>query len=254
METALSQYRLLTPGLEFRGEPMPCYVFGSRGEWMDFTRRTTGGDAQLYLAITRGGYTTGDKYVAYLVGEKETISVACHEGWHQFCARHFSGRLPPFLEEGFACTFETVRFEDGKPQINTTINGLRAQQLRKSSENGALWPLRELCQLHAGMVVNRPGPRIEAFYAQSWAFARFLQEGAGGKYRPALQRLIGDLERGSVQDSTGSHTSARGPWLPGAAPILLERYLGASLEDVDAEFRVFVKQVAYDEFARHFQP
>jgi hypothetical protein len=81
-----------------------------------------------------------------------------------------------------------------------------------------------------------------------------LQEGAGGKYRAGFQRLIMDLSTGKVDDPTGSHTTANGPWLPGSAPVLLERYLGAPLEQVDVEFREFVRQVAYDEFARHFQP
>jgi hypothetical protein len=256
MELAFSQYQILTPGLAFQdqGGGMPCYIFGTRPEWMDYTRRTTGADAKLYLAINRGGFTIRDQYVAYQVGVRETLSVAAHEGWHQYCSRHFKGRLPPFLEEGFACTFETIRFEGGQPQLNSQLNGLRAQQLRKSSENGALWSLRELSQLHAGMVVTRPGPRIEAFYAQSWAFARFLQEGVDGKYRPRLQQLITDLSRGTVADPTGSHTSPGGPWLPGSAPLLLEHYLGAPIDQVDAEFRVFMHQIAYDEFARHFQP
>ena len=111
MEGALGEYHKLAPGVPLSGRPMRCYVFGTRDQWVDFTRRNTGPEAYWYLKINRGGYTVRDWFVAYDVGEASTLSVAAHEGWHQFASRHFKGRLPPFLEEGIATMFEDLRWE-----------------------------------------------------------------------------------------------------------------------------------------------
>ena len=117
MEGALGEYHRVAPGVPLTSTPMKCFVFGTREQWVDFTRRNTGPDAFWYLKINRGGYTVRDWYVSYYVGEKATLSVAAHEGWHQFASRHFKGRLPPFLEEGIATMFEDLRWTalDGGP-------------------------------------------------------------------------------------------------------------------------------------------
>ena len=111
MEGALAQYQRFTPGVRLSTRPMECYVFAQRGEWAKFTKDRTGADAAVYLQINRGGYTVRDWYVAYFIGDMGTYSVAAHEGWHQFIARHFKSRPPPFLEEGLACMFEEVRWD-----------------------------------------------------------------------------------------------------------------------------------------------
>ena len=74
---------------------MACYLFQTRDEWAAFTRTRTGADAAIYLQINRGGYTVRDWYVAYFIGDLGTYSVAAHEGFHQYVARHFRSRLPP---------------------------------------------------------------------------------------------------------------------------------------------------------------
>ena len=113
MEGAFSQYQRLAPGVPVSDKPMQCYLFANREEWTRFTRQHTGAAAEQYLRINRGGYTRGDWYVAYFIGEGATLSVAAHEGWHQFANRNFKGRLPPFLEEGVATMFEDIDFPPG---------------------------------------------------------------------------------------------------------------------------------------------
>src|SRR5438132_976318 len=100
MEGAYAQYVQLVPGVPLSERAMECYLFRKREEWNDFTRATTGRDAQIYLQIRRGGYALQDRYVAYYIGVNGTASVAAHEGWHQFVARNCRGRLPAFVEEG----------------------------------------------------------------------------------------------------------------------------------------------------------
>src|SRR5689334_20763899 len=118
MEASLKQYQLFTPGVHVTIDPLDCYVFAHRPEWAEFTAQKTGADAALYLQINRGGYTVRDWYVAYFIGDVGTYAVVAHEGWHQYVARHFRSRLPPFLEEGIATMFENVRYfsDSGPPQ------------------------------------------------------------------------------------------------------------------------------------------
>src|SRR5690606_1520091 len=141
--------------------PMEGYLFANRTEWAAFTAAHAGEDAAVYLQVPRGGYCYGDVTVMYFLGDLSTYSVAAHEGWHQFVARHFKRRLPPFLEEGMACLFESIRLEQGLPRWNLAINHNRIDKLRAAVEGEALWPLEKLIHMHAGEVVALPVGQIE---------------------------------------------------------------------------------------------
>jgi hypothetical protein len=256
MEGAYEQYRTLAPGVAPSDRPLECYVFGQRPQWAAFTESRTGTDAAIYLQITRGGYTVGDWFVAYDIGGGATYSVAAHEGWHQYVARHFKGRLPPFLEEGIACLFETVRM-DGNPHVggqlprwNWAVNRTRSAGLREAVERGNLWPLGQLITLHAGEVVNLPRERIDAFYAQNWAFARFLWDADGGHYRPMFRRLLEETAAGTLHDPTGTLRAATRNWNPAAARPILEHYLGQDLSEIERAYETYIGQIVAAEAAR----
>jgi hypothetical protein len=251
MEGALAQYRRLAPAVAPSDRPMECYLFQSRNQWANFTKGQTGADAAVYLQINRGGYTVGDWYVAYFIGDVGTLSVAAHEGWHQFVARHFESRLPPFLEEGLACMFEEVYWGEGKrpalgplPRWNFSRNRSRLLGLRNAVEAGRLLPLAEVATMHAGQVVDRPAEEIEAFYAQSWAFAKFLWDGEGARHRPALRKILADAADGTLFPGDNTRRTDGGMWDPETARPLLERYLGADLESIEASFQRYCRRLA----------
>lgn len=250
MEGALSQYRRLAPDVNPSGQPMACYLFQTRGEWAAFTQSRTGADAAIYLQINRGGYTVRDWYVAYFIGDLGTYSVAAHEGFHQYVARHFRSRLPPFLEEGLACMFEEVHWASAGggawlPRWDFAANRSRLVGLRHAYEGGYLLPLRALAAMHAGQVVDQRPEQIEAFYAQSWAFARFLWDAEGGRYRPALRRILTDAAKGTLHPDDRTLRTDDGLWDPDSAGPLLEYYLGSELEALDDAFRRYVNRIAY---------
>ena len=257
MEGALSQYRRLVPSVPVTDRPMECFLFQSRHQWAAFTKGKTGADAAIYLQINRGGYTVGDWYVAYFIGDVGTLSVAAHEGFHQYVARHFESRLPPFLEEGLACMFEEVRWGEGRrasggplPRWNFARNGSRVHGLRNAVEGARLFSLPELASMHAGQVVDQSPERIEAFYAQSWAFAKFLWDAEGGRHRPALRRILTDAANGNLYPGDNSRKHDGGLWDPESARPLLEHYLGSSLETIDGAFQRYAKRLA----AQAYQP
>jgi hypothetical protein len=106
--------------------------------------------------------------------------------------------------------------------------------------------------MHAGQIVSRPRVQIEAFYAQSWAFARFLLEGEHGRYRPALQRMLADAAAGTLFGDTTSRRVGRGLWDPGSARPMLEYYLAVPFTVIEEEYVNFVRTTAAH--ARHEEP
>ena len=221
---------------------------------MDFTRKHTGLDSSVYLQISRGGYTIHDWYVAYYIGDVSTYSVAAHEGWHQFVAPAFPGPIAAVSGRGIG-----VHVRGGSvverylPRFNLSLNPERALSLRRVVDAGELFPLSKLITLHAGNIVGLPGIRIEAFYAENWAFARYLWEGDNGKNRPALERLLADTAAGTIYDPTGSLRLAYLGWNPAGVRPLLEHYLGEDLPTIESGYQQFIHKVAYDEMTEQFQ-
>ncbi|MDB5320461.1 MAG: hypothetical protein JWN40_2092 [Phycisphaerales bacterium] len=250
MEGALAQYQKVAPGTGASETPMECYVFDRREEWEAFTKAHTGNDASIYLQIRRGGYTIRDRYVAYDIGRYATASVAAHEGWHQYVARHFIGRLPPFLEEGLACMFEGIGWKDENlPRWNLSINQVRVQALRRAVESNKLWPLEKIIAMHAGEVVEENGEKVDAFYAQAWCFAKFLYEADNARFRPNLQKWLTETAYGTVYDPTHTHNRAGGPWNRTGVKPMVEHYLNLDFATIDKLYQAYLRKVAYDEYA-----
>ncbi len=246
MESALSRYEQFTPAVIASADPMDCYMFARRPEWADFTAAKTGTDAALYLQINRGGYTVRDWYVAYYIGELGTYAVAAHEGWHQYVARNFKSRLPPFLEEGIATMFENVRYNaPNPPEWDLSPRSPRALKLQAAIASDNLFPLSKLITMHAGEVVGMSGGKIEAFYAQSWAFAEFLWNAESGKYRPAFQRLLSDCANGIARPQAVARRSIFDTWNPQSVQPMLENYLCLSMPDLDRAYQAYIREIAF---------
>ena len=107
-------------------------------------------------------------------------------------------------------------------------------------------PLPQLASMHAGQVVDQTPAQIEAFYAESWAFARFLWEADGGKHRDTLRRILTEAAEGSLFPGPSSRRTDDGLWDPDSARPLLEYYLKTDLEKLDRSFRRYVHRLAYD--------
>ena len=246
LEGAHEAYRSLAPEVAVSSYPMECYFFETRPQWAAYTKAHTGDDASIYLRVNRGGYTINDKFVAYWIGETGTYSVAAHEGFHQYAARHLKGRLPPFLEEGLACMFEQVEWvEQGKngrplPQFDVRRNHARLMALRIAADGDEMYPLDVLVTMHAGQVVGKRSAKIEAFYAESWGFARFLHE----RHPEALAKMLLDASRGTLFADSSSEDALGAPtWDPKTAQPMIEHYLGMRIPAIEGEFAGFVKSI-----------
>jgi len=249
MEGGFELYREMVPGMTVSPNQMDCYVFATRSEWEAFTREHTGNDAKLYLQINRGGYTVHDWFVAYYISPQSTFSVSAHEGWHQFVARNFKDRLPPFLEEGIATQFENIRWSGALPRWDIGRNSSRVFRLRQAYEGKYLWPLSKLVTMHAGDVVGQGFEKIESFYSQNWAFVRFCLDYQNGKYRAKFQQFLQDTAAGKLHSGAGPNMRPVRGWNPRAVQPTLEKYLGAGLDDINKDYLEYVKQIAFERFS-----
>jgi hypothetical protein len=99
--------------------------------------------------------------------------------------------------------------------------------------------------MHAGDVVGMPPGKIEAFYAQDWAFAMFLLNGDGGVHREALTKLLSDAANGTAY-LKGEVPRSLFPdaWQPSSVRPLLERYLHEDLATIDAQYSAYLIHLA----------
>lgn len=235
LETAFDSYcRYLNVTPEPRPQRMECYVFRTAAEWMKFTVSETGEMAPTYLQTRRGGYTFGKFFASHDAGAQDTLTVAAHEGLHLFITSHFKARPPPFVEEGIACCFESVRRGEKGISINVGENGSRNRRLALAVDEKKLQPLRKLLSMHAGEVIDLDVLQVETFYAQAWAFVRFLNEGEGGAYRPIFLKMIADAQAGRLSSEDLSDN-----------PAMMERYLGVSLDIIQPQYERFVVSLAH---------
>jgi hypothetical protein len=199
-EAALRNYRTGLVPLPETERPLETYVFGSRAEWSRFTEHRLGSDAGPYLKMGRGGFTSDGVAVLYDIGERDTLAIAAHEGWHQYSQTMLRNPLPVWLEEGIACYMEGFRRpkDSLQPAVLPWRNPERFAELRSSGRRGALVGLRELLEGSPQSFLQVSRDSQLSYYAQVWALVHFLRDGEGGRYRPGLERVLADAVDGTM--------------------------------------------------------
>ena len=226
MEASHAVYEQLAGGAGRGDDRLDGYVFADRDGWADYTRRTAGDVAAVYLLIGRGGYAHERAFATFYFGGPQTLETCRHEGFHQYVAATFRRRPPPFLEEGLATLFEAGF--DGDDASQPRMNGLRHREFVAAFRGGRLLPLAELLTLNAGHVAGADGAAIDAFYAQAWALARFLM--TDPSYRDGLRTLL----RGYAEDAAGD----------AADDERLRRAFGVSPDRLADDFAAYERDLA----------
>ena len=198
MESAYKAYQQQLPSPVETQNKFIVYLLGDRQQWEKFTRKFTGNDAEMYLKIKKGAYYLNGACVTYNIGRARTFSVLGHEGWHQFNFRHFSYRLPSWLDEGLATLFETSEYRDGFFYFRPEKNASRLWALRKILKADKAIPLGKILTLNPGEIVaHADTDSVLAFYAQSYALVRFLKEYDYGTHLLEFQNLLLDAKNGN---------------------------------------------------------
>ncbi|RKY07959.1 MAG: hypothetical protein DRP65_09775 [Planctomycetota bacterium] len=230
---------------------LTIYLFGSRQEWEDFTKKFVGRQWRAYMKIKKGAYYLNGACVAYNIGRKKTFSVIAHEGWHQFNSRHFAYRLPSWLDEGIATLFETSRYDKGRFYFEPHKNGGRLGGLRRTILTENMIPLKKLISLNPGYVIDDRGS-VLAFYSQAYALVRFLREEDYGKRLGNYQNLLMAGLRGEWPLEPELRRIAADRNIPLTARFnafvsskLFSLYIGQDIEQIEAEYIAFCKKSVY---------
>lgn len=248
------QSQLASP-LSGPDEPFVVYLFGTRQAWEAYTRDTAGADAEVYLKIQAGAYVANGVCAAYDIGRRQTFSILGHEGWHQFNQRQFVYRLPSWLDEGIATLFETCRYEQGRFVFNPAGNLMRLGSLKQVLQEGRLIPLEQLLLLNPGQVLagyNGDPHGATAFYAQVYAFVRFLREDQFRRRLRATQAMLQGAAHGDwpldpllLEVAADRRFGLTVGWNMRVSRELFAAYFDDDMAVLNAEYLEFCRNITY---------
>ena len=251
MEACFTAYASALGPITNPDEPLEMYVFGERSLWEKWTRKKLGRDAEIYIGLGKGGYTTDSVSVLYDIGRFDTQTIAAHEGWHQFSQQTLQHPLPTWLEEGIACYMEGTRLSrDGGPStFRPWRNFERWSELREAVRDDELSPLGELLDGTPQEYLQDGKNSLLTYYAQVWALVQFLRDGESGKYRESFSQLIQDAASGKLagrlaasKSIIGKKGRERAVQLRTGNAVILE-YFNPDFATFSDEYSTFVKAI-----------
>jgi len=250
LDAAYRQYTSLLGPLPDPPQKLDVYILSDRRQWALLTRQLMGDRADTYLRIDRGGFAADGRSVLYDIGQPGLFSVAAHEGWHQYTQRAF-GRfgLPIWLEEGIATYMEGFRWrrdDPTRPDFLPWGNIERFDQLREAVATESLLALPDLLDTTPRRLIDTSMAGALSYYAQVWALTHFLREGAGGRYRQSLDRLVGDAASGRlprVLYARMGPARARRALRERRGPGVFQAYFNADLAQANLEYTRFVHRI-----------
>ncbi|MFN9993949.1 MAG: hypothetical protein ACK54H_11435 [Phycisphaerales bacterium] len=250
MESALRHYRSALGDLPEPRSELETYLLANRPQWTRMTQQLMGADADIYLNIQRGGFSSDGRAVLYEIGPYDTYSIAAHEGWHQYTQRSFKEPLPVWLEEGLACYMEGFRWSTSSGSPSPTFlpwaNFERFDELRDAFVRDRMMPLTDIVRRTPQELMAQDPSLALTYYAQLWGLVHFLNEAENGAHREQLRILIADASKGRI---AARLTAQFGPRAGGAftmrrpVPQLLESYFQTDAAAMDARYRAFVANI-----------
>ncbi|MBN1787255.1 MAG: hypothetical protein JW806_02545 [Sedimentisphaerales bacterium] len=255
VETVWREYQKQLPEPVESDDKFILYLFKDRAQWEEFTQQYTGDQWPLYQKIKKGAYYLKGACVAYNIGRKQTFKVIGHEGWHQFCDKHFKYRLPSWLDEGIAQQFESSRFDKGQFIFEPARNIQRLAALKLIIQGKKVIPLREVISLNPGEVVMwiESDKAVMAYYAQAYALVRFFREADYGKrLKKYHNMLLGALEgtwpldENEAKIASDRNMQPTTAWNRYIAQKLFDIYIGEDIEQVEPEYHRFCQKIVYN--------
>ncbi len=251
MEASHSRYLELT-GLGNResSELMPMYVMGTRAEWAALTTARLGRRAGPVLSITAGGYCYDGVCVLWDIGHRGTLSVAAHEGLHQFFSHRLSQSLPMWLEEGICVLAEGHQLSKGQLVFTPKNNPSRITALRTAIVDGHWVETAKLLPMDAGDAVGTGiAKKAVGYYGQVWALSMFIR--SVPEYNAGMQRMIADAESGQMHRGIGLSAAALAKlkrhgraYNKTIAVPLFKHYIASDLEAFETGYLAYARKLA----------
>ncbi len=202
MEAAHSNYLLLTNlSANDLDAPLDMYVLGTRREWADLTQHRLGERANLYLQVEAGGYCLGGVCVLWDIGTSATMSIASHEGLHQFLWHRLAHRIPMWAEEGLCAVAEGIELYDSYVSFTPDRNVSRYSDLRRAIIQGYWIELPDLLPMDGGDAISGKPHQATGYYGQVWALSLYIKSVPA--YRDGFHRMLLDAQMGRLDKEVG---------------------------------------------------
>jgi len=247
LEAALRQYRTALGPLPPPPMRLDTYLMDNRPQWQRLTLRLLGPAGRRLSGLGRGGMASRGIGMYFDIGLYDTLSIAAHEGWHQYTQRTFRDPLPVWLEEGLATHMEGHRWDGARPMFLPWANVERFDALRRAADADALIALPDLVEIDPQERLSGFGRELPGYYAQVWALTHFLTEGEGGAHRAGLRAMLADAADGRLlrtiavrlgaDDASRLRATRRGD-------AALRAYVGRSGADLAEAYERFVRDLA----------
>jgi hypothetical protein len=191
--------------------------------------------AEPQISKTLGYYSNSAKTAYFFAGEEQYAGTLFHEATHQLFREMRTGAIDPgrksnfWIVEAVACYLESLtehRLLDDVPYgAYWTVGGenegrVPAARKRLLDDNFYV-SLRELCA--EGMQDLQHDSRLPMIYSQISGQALFLMHGDGARYRAPLMNYLIAVYTGHCDSGT------------------LEKLTGVKYEDLDRQYREFMK-------------
>lgn len=251
-ESALLQYTTALGDLPIPKQRFESYLFQDRRQWQDKTRQMLPDQADLFLRLGRGGFTTRGIAILYYIDygrrPRDTFAITAHEGWHQYTQRTFRNYLPIWLEEGIATYMEGVRIgADGVPTFEPERNWERSRTLREAIRRDRLIPLDDLLRRSPQSFLESGKDQLLVYYAQVWGVIHFLNDGQGGKYRAGLRELLQDAAHGRMSarlaEAAGSEGGSRSRNFGRTGSTSVQVYFKTNMIEFEREYREYITEL-----------
>jgi Tfp pilus assembly protein PilF len=155
------------------GKPTQIVIFRDAQAYFEFLPRRPDGSADVGVA---GYFQAGEdaNYITLAVSHRQLdpLSTAVHEYVHLLIDANFDRtKLPPWLSEGIAEYFETLRLDDK----NIVLGDAQPEHLRLLRRSPAI-PLDEFFTLNAKDLRTMAPEKRRLYYAQAWAVVHLLMQ------------------------------------------------------------------------------
>jgi hypothetical protein len=200
LEAAMIRYTTAVAPLPPPEVKLDTFVMSDREQWATLAKMLLADEARVYLRIEEGGFAQGGRALYHDIGDRDTLAMAAHEGWHQFVQRTFRQPLPVWMGEAMATHMEgfSWRAGDALPRFDPRRNPQRRRELARVVRAGELMPLSELLETAPQDTLAPSNAEALAYYAQVWALGLFLLDAEAGAHRQAVQEMLADARDGRL--------------------------------------------------------
>lgn len=242
MEASYGLYEQLTNSAQNPKYTMPMYMLASRQEWARMTQKLFGHVGPDNF-IENGGYTFRGVTVCWDIGGMNTLSVAAHEGLHQYLWYFYKNRLPLWAEEGLATQCEGFVLTDNSVRFLPQENIMRIDSMREALKAGDWLPIEQLLVTTSRKQLGQGELYGLGYYGQLYVLVRFLR--GHEVYGPRWAKMLDDAKTGKFSAIFGEQVMTLQPaaYYQAVAVKAFTHYISSDLPAFEQEFKEYAKNM-----------